>query len=136
VLTESSPSSPGDPYLAFALALSSRAGIHATTRLRAALGSPLTNALHDLEAAESSDRVIGLSRLTQACAPISSTHQPPSPSEAAALRVVATALAGAAAGPGSDASDVLRTVAATVTVIENRSKDDAKTGESIILALV
>jgi hypothetical protein len=136
--------SPGDPYLAFALALSSRAGIHENTRLRAALGSPLTTALRDLEAAEShrgngspdSDRVTGLSRLTHACAPISSTHQSPSPDEAAALRIVATALAGGTTVPGSAAPDVLRTVAATVTVIENRSRDESEVGESMILALV
>jgi NACHT domain-containing protein len=143
VLTQASPSSPGDPYLAFALALSSRAGIHETTQLRAALGSPLTSALRDLEAAESrrgngsaeSDRVLGLHRLTDACLPMSGTHQSPSPAEAAALRVVATALAGGA-GPGSDAPGILRTVAATVTVVENRSKGEAELGESIILALV
>jgi hypothetical protein len=135
---------PSDPYLAFALALSSRAGIHETTRLRAALGSPLTNALRDLEAAESrpgngsadSDRVTGLGHLRHACEPMSGTHQPPSPPEAAALRIVATALAGGTTAPGSDAPDVLRTVAATVTVVENRSKDESKTGESILLALV
>ncbi len=34
---------PGDPYQAFAVALASRAGIHETTRLRAALGTPLTD---------------------------------------------------------------------------------------------
>ena len=146
VLTQTSPSSVvrGDPYLAFALALSSRAGIHETTQLRAALGSPLTTALRDLEVAGSHngsgssgpDRVTALGRLTQACAPMSGAHQPPSPAEAAALRVVATALAGGATVPGSDAPGVLRTVAATVTVIENRGKGESKTGESIILALV
>jgi NACHT domain len=150
VLTETSASSPGarplpgDPYLAFALALSSRAGIHETTQLRAALGSPLTNALRDLEVAESrkgngspgSDRATGLSCLADACVPMCGTHQCPSPAEAAALRVVATALAYGAAVPGADAPDLLRTVAATVTVIENRSKGEFKSGESIILALV
>ena len=144
VLTETSLSSIGDPYLAFALALSSRAGIQESTRLRAALGSPLTNALRDLEVAgphrgngsPDSDRVAGLSRLTEACLPLSRTHQSPSAPEAAALRVVATALADGATVPGSDAPHVLRTVAATVTVIENRSKGESKTGESIVLALV
>ena len=150
VLAGTSSSSPGtrplpdDPYLAFALALSSRAGIHETTQLKAALGSPLTNALRDLEAAEphrgngspDSDRVTGLSRLAHACVPMCGTHRSPSPDEAAALRIVATALADGATAPGSDAPDVLRTVAATVTVIENRSKDGSKAGESIILALV
>ena len=59
-------------------------------------------------------------------------HVSPSPPEAAALRAVALALADATAGE----SDVLRTVAATVTLIENRSKGSSTTGESIILALV
>jgi hypothetical protein len=144
VLTGPSPSMPGNPYLAFALALSSRAGIHEATQLRAALGSPLTGALRALEAAEShrgngspeSDRVTGLGRLADACEPLSGPHQPPSPAEAAALRVVATALAAGTAGPGADAAGVLRTVAATVTVIEDRSKGESKPGESIILALV
>jgi hypothetical protein len=63
-------------------------------------------------------------------------HQSPSPPEAAALRAVALALADGASMPGSDAHSVLRTVAATVTLIENRSKGRSKTGESIILALV
>ena len=44
---------PGDPYLAFALALSSRAGIHETTRLTADLDRPLTDALRGLTAAQS-----------------------------------------------------------------------------------
>jgi hypothetical protein len=35
----------------------------------------------------------------------------------------------------TDAAAILRTVAATVTLIENRSKGEAKAGESIILAL-
>jgi hypothetical protein len=135
---------PSDPYLAFALALSSRAGIHETTQLRAALGSPLTDRLRDLAAAASPERVgspdwnqvTGLSRLKDACAPMCAAHQPPSPSEAAALRVVALALADGASVPGTDASGVLRAVAATVTAIENRSKGESKVGESIILALV
>jgi hypothetical protein len=135
---------PSDPYLAFALALSSRAGIHETTQLRAALGSPLTDRLRDLAAAASPDRaaspdwnqVTGLSRLKDTCAPMYAAHQPPSPSEAAALRVVALALADGAGVPGTDASDVLQAVAATVTAIEKRSKGESKAGESIILALV
>lgn len=78
--------------------------------------------------------------------PMYDTHQPPSPAEAAAIRVVALALADGAAVPESrivplplpgqlDAPDVLRAVAATVTLIENRRKGESKTGESIILAL-
>ena len=69
-----------------------------------------------------------------------STHRPPDPPEAAALRAVALDLAGGAteatATGGSDAAAVLRTVAATVTLIENRGKGESKAGESIILALV
>ena len=135
---------PADPYLAFALALSRRAGIHENTQLRAALGNPLTDVLRGLAAAESGkgggspdlNRATGLSHLTNACAPMCGTHQPPSPPEAAALRAVALALADGASVPGFDASSVLRTVAATVTLIEYRSNGGAKTGESIVLALV
>jgi NACHT domain len=150
VLAETSPSSlvarpmPGDPYLAFALVLSSRAGIHETMQLTAALGSPLTDALRDLEVAESRksdgspdwNRVTGFGRVRDACVPMCATHQSPSPHEAAAIRAVALALADGATVPGSDAPNILRTVAATVTLIENRSKGESKAGESIILALV
>jgi hypothetical protein len=144
VLAASSPSSasarplPSDPYLAFALALCSRAGISETTQLRADLGRPLTDALRELRAAgPPSDwsQATGLSRLTDACAPMSSTHRPPSPPEAAALRAVALALADGATGPGTDAPAVLRTVAATVTLVERRGKGEASAGESVILGL-
>jgi NACHT domain len=139
---------PGDPYLAFGLALSSRAGINETAPLTADLDHPLTDALRSLTAAPFSRNigspgwhlVTGLSRLTDACAPIVATHRPPDPPEAAALRAVALDLAESAAEGGttggSDTSRVLRTVAATVTLIENRSKGESKPGESIILALV
>jgi hypothetical protein len=75
---------------------------------------------------------------------VSSTHWPPAPPEAAALRAVTLALVDGtgtgSTGRGSTAQEtgaaaVLRTVAATVTLIENRSKGEAKAGESIILAL-
>ncbi len=57
-------------------------------------------------------RVTGFRRLAVACAPMCDSHQVP------------------------DAPSLLRTVAATVTLVENRSKGgEAKTGESIILAL-
>jgi hypothetical protein len=149
VLTETAPSSPGgrplpaDLYQAFARALLSRAGIHEATQLRAALAYPLTDALREVKVAESrtGDRspdgnwVTGFRRLADACVPMSGTHQSPSPPEAAALRVVALALAGSATVPGSDAPSILRTVAATVTLIENRRKGESQTGESIILAL-
>ena len=145
---------PGDLYLAFARTLSLQAGIRDTTQLRAALAYPLTDALRELEAAESGkddgapddNRVAGFRRLADACVPVYGTHQPPSPPEAAAIRAVALALADGTAAPGSrivplplphqlDAPDVLRTVAATVTLIENLSTGESETGESIILAL-
>jgi hypothetical protein len=138
---------PGDPHLAFALALSSRTGIHQTTQLTADLGSPLTDPLRALTAAQAMQstespgwrQVIGLDRLTEACGPMVSTHRPPDPPEAAALRAVALDLAGGATEGvptgGTDAPGVLRTVAATVTLVENRSKGESKAGESIILAL-
>ncbi len=78
---------------------------------------------------------MGLSRLTNACAPMCGAHQSPSPPEAAALRAVALALADGTIAEGSDAPNVLRAVAATVTLIENRSNGKSTAGESIILAL-
>ena len=149
VLAESTRSSPGVPpvpgdlYLAFARALSARAGIDQATQLTAALAYPLTDALRDVQAAEFRDEdrspdenwSLGFRRLADACAPVSDTHQCPSPPEAAALRAVALALAASATAPGSDAPGTLRTVAATVTLIEKRSKGESTTGESIILAL-
>ena len=113
-------------------------------QLTAALGSPLTDALRDLEVAESRksdgspdwNRVTGFGRVRDACVPMCATHQSPSPHEAAAIRAVALALADGAIVPGSYAPNILRTVAATVTLIENRSKGESKAGESIILALV
>jgi NACHT domain len=138
---------PGDPYQAFAFALASRAGIHETTRLRAALGTPLTDALRALAAAAESghdgrgsswNRVTGLGHLTDACAPMSATHQTPNPAQAAALRAVALALTDGVAAKGaggSDADGVLRTVAATVTLVEGRGNAQSPAGEAIILAV-
>ena len=138
---------PADPYQAFALALSSRAGIHETTQLTADLNRPLTDGLRGLTAASAAHiagspgwhQVTGIGRLTEASVPLSVTHRPPDPAEAAALRAVALDLAASVtespATGGSDAPDVLRAVAATVTLIENRSKGESKPGESIILAL-
>jgi hypothetical protein len=63
------------------------------------------------------------------------THKQPSPPDAAALRAVALALAERAA-PGDDAAGILRTVAATVTLVERRAKGESKSGEAIILALM
>jgi hypothetical protein len=135
---------PADPHEAFALALCSGAGIQDTMRLRAALGGPLGDAIRELAAAGPDsdwDRMTGLGRLTDGCAPLSSTHRSPGPAEAAALRAVALALAGGApvsggTAQGTDAAGVLRTVAATVTLIEKREKGEATAGESIVLALV
>ena len=135
--------SPGDPYLAFAYALSSRAGVYETTQLGAALGSPLTDALDGLAKAAPSMRdgcadwqlVMGLSRLANRCAPMSTAHVPPEPAEAAALRAVALALADGATVPGADAPGVLRTATATVTLVERRGRGESAAGESILLAL-
>jgi hypothetical protein len=149
VLAENPPSGqdsrprPGDIYLAFANALSSRAGIDETARVRAALDTPVSDVLRELEATESrtgdgvpdENRAAGFRRLADACAPMCDTHQAPSPPEAAAMRAVALALAASAGVPTPDIPDVLRTVAATVMLVENRSKGEATTGESVILAL-
>jgi hypothetical protein len=148
VLAAHSPTAAGpDPYQAFAVALASRAGIGQATRLEAALGAPLTDALRRLTAAEAErdargsnwSRATGLGHLTDACAPMSSTHQTPGPAQAAALRAVALALTNGAAEPGSGgasgADDVLRAVAATVTLVESRSKGQSPAGETIILAV-
>jgi len=145
---------PRDLYLAFARALSNGAGIRDTTTLRAALAHPITDALRDLEAAEArtddgppdENRVLGFRRLADACVPMYGAHQSPSPPYAAAIRAVALALADGAPVPESrivpapspqqlDAPDVLRTVAATVTLVENLSTGESESGESIILAL-
>ncbi|MGD0702918.1 MAG: NACHT domain-containing protein [Trebonia sp.] len=138
---------PGDPHLAFARALSSRAGIDDSTQLTAELGRPLTDGLRELAAAHTPQgagspswhQAIGLSRLADACAPMGLTHQPPDPPEAAALRAVALDLAdGATEGgtAGTGAPGALRSAAATVTLVESRGKGDSTVGESIILALV
>jgi hypothetical protein len=140
----SAQSLPADPHLAFALALSSHAGIAPATPLRAALGSPLTDQLRELTAAASRkddhgpdwNQATALGRLTDACAPICGAHTPPGPAQAAALRAVALALAGDADLPNADAAALLRTVAATVTVVENRSGGRSVPGESVILAVV
>ena len=72
---------------------------------------------------------------------MSAAHQTPSPAQAAALRAVALALAdgattGAAGAAGRlDADGVLRSVAATVTLVESRAKGQSPAGESIILAV-
>ena len=120
----------------------------------AALGGPLSEALRELTAAGPADdwsRATGLGRLTDACAPLSGTHRLPGAPEAAALRAVALALAGGATvrgdtvrgdtvrgatAQGTDAPGVLRSVAATVTLVENREKGEATAGEGIVLALV
>lgn len=144
----------GALYRAFADALASRAGIPETGQVKAALSYSLAEQIRDLEAAQSrrddgardTDLATALRRLADACAPLYGTHQPPSPAEAAALRTVALALAVGAAEPGAEpraaepgaesrAARVLRSVAATVTLVENRSKGESATGETIVLAL-
>jgi hypothetical protein len=135
------PAAGADPGQAFALALTSRAGVDEGAQLRAALGSPLSDVLEDLLASARAggapdwSQVTGLSRLTEAAAPVFARHRPPGPAEAAALRAVAVALASGPATGGTDPSGTLRTVAATVTLVEKRSKGESSTGEAIILAL-
>ena len=134
---------PADLYQSFALAFSSRAGINEATRLKAALDRPLSDALNDLLAAATArtdgspdwHQVTGLSRLTEAAAPVFAAHKPPRPAEAAALRAVALALTSGPAAGQAGAADILRTAAATVTLVEKRSKGESSTGEAIILAL-
>jgi hypothetical protein len=138
------PPRPADIHQAFAQALAARAGVSDTTALRAALGTPLTGPLRGLAAAaarksgrsEEWSLATVLDRLTDACTPLSTAHQPPGPAEAAALRAVSLALAEPGAVPGADAPGALRTVAATVTVTENRGRGVSPAGESILLALV
>jgi hypothetical protein len=155
-------SSSGDLYRAFADALSSRAGIPETAGVKAALHYSLTDALRELAAtgsladgagngARDENRLAALRRLADACAPVCDGHQPPDPADAAALRTVALTLAAgisadtagavarsadtARAIQAADAPDVLRAVAATVTLVENRSKGEPAPGETVVLAL-
>ena len=138
-----SPAAPADPCQAFAFGLASRARIDETTLLKAALGSPLSDVLRELTATASArtdgsagwDQATGLARLSDVTAPVFTAHQPPAAAEAAALRAVALALANGPAIGGTDPSGILRTVAATVTLIEQRSKGEAAAGETIVLAL-
>jgi hypothetical protein len=138
------PQLPGDASQAFAQALAARAGVGDTSPLRAALGGPLTGPLRGLasgaatkngRSADWTDAAV-LARLTDAGAPLWSAHQSPPAAEAAALRSVSLALAGASVAPGADAPGLLRTVAATVTLVENRTAGQAPAGEAIVLALV
>jgi hypothetical protein len=134
----------GDPYQAFSHALSAGAGIDEGTRLRAALGRPVTDRLRSLASGVASKNTRSsdwnaatvLGRLTDVSEPMATVHQPPSPADAAALRAVAVGLADGAQALGPDAVDALRTLAATVTLVEKRAEGEAKAGESIILALV
>jgi hypothetical protein len=133
-----------DPCQAFALGLSSRARADETTQLKATLGSSLSDVLNELTAAASArtdgspdwSQVTGLGQLTNATAPMFTVHQPPTATEAAALRAVALALANGPVIAGTDLPGILRTVAATVTLVEKRSKGESTAGEAIILALV
>jgi len=134
---------PADPGQAFADGLASRARMDETTQVKAALGSSLSDVLSELAASASVrtdgsadwNQVTGLGRLTDASAPIFTVHQPPTAAEAAALRAVALALANGPAIGRTDPSGILRTVAATVTLVEKRSKGEATAGEAIVLAL-
>jgi hypothetical protein len=136
-----SPAAASDLYPAFAAALGSAAGVSDTAPQRAELGEPLAARLRELSvaAARESDRNPGwgtaaaLGCLADACTPLSIDHEVPGPAEAGALRAVSLALASVSA---ADGADVLRSVAATVTVAERRSKDAATAGEAVILALV
>ena len=134
---------PADPGQAFALGLASRARIDETSQLKADLGGPLSDALSELTATAAAktdgsadwNQVTGLGRLTDAVTPMLTVHQPPTVAEAAALRAVALALANGPDVDGADLAGILRTVAATVTLAEQRSKGEATVGETIILAL-
>ena len=135
---------PGDIHRAFAQALTARAGVGDTSSLRAALGNPLTGPLRSLTTAATTkdgrsadwDDAAVLSRLTDATVPLWTAHQPPGAAEAAALRAVSLSLADASTAPAADAPGLLRTVAATVTLMESRARGEAPAGEAIILALV
>jgi hypothetical protein len=136
---------PADAGQAFALGLASRARIDEASQLKADLGRPLSDMLRELTeaaAATGTDRaadwnqVTGLGRLTEAVTPLFTVHQPPTAPEAAALRAVALDLANGPAIDGADLPGILRTVAATVTLAEQRSKGETAAGEAIILALV
>jgi len=116
------------PRQAFALALTSRAGIGDATPLRASLSGQLITA----SAGSGWSRDTGLRHLTDALAPLTRTHQCPRPDQAAALRAVALALTDDA--PAAEAT-ALRAVAATVTLVESRAKGKAPAGEAIILAV-
>ena len=132
-----------DTYQAFARLLASRAGIDEATQLKAALASPLGDVLNELLAAAPAradgspdwHQVTGLSRLSEAAAPVLAVHRPPRPAETAALRAVSLDLASCATAD-TRATGALRTVAATVTLVERRVKGEASAGEAIILALV
>jgi hypothetical protein len=94
-------------------------------------------------------RAAGLARLAEACGPVRASRRPPAPADAAAIRAVALALAtgtsavgepGGADGTSGAAGagvtpGLLRTVAATVTLVEQRGNGTASTGEAVILAL-
>ena len=145
---------PGDIHEAFGRALAARAGVSDTSPLRAALGHPLTASLRGLASAASrkngrssdwNDAAV-LGRLTDATEPLWTAHQPPGAAEAAAVRAVCLALADASTVlaktvpastvPANTVPGLLRTVAATVTLVESRARGDSPAGEAIILALV
>ncbi|MGD0609359.1 MAG: hypothetical protein ABSA53_37995 [Streptosporangiaceae bacterium] len=128
---------------AFADELTSSAGIEETTQIRASLDGSLIEALRSICSAESPENHVGpgwdpaaASCLADTSPPFLKGHHPPDARDAAGIRAVALALASDSAGGDDDiAVNVLREVAATVTLLQHREQGKAKIGESIILAL-
>jgi hypothetical protein len=144
---------PHDVYAGFAAALASCAGIDETTRVIAELDGSLAGNLRSLTSATSEIDTSSawrwaeaLLRLADSCAPMLDSHQCPDQSKAAAIRSVTLALADELTKrghPGSAVSYdvdprlvVLRAVAATVTLMEQRRRGEAEIGEAIILAVL
>jgi hypothetical protein len=137
-------SSPREIHQAFAIELVSRAVTGATAEIKASMDGSLAEALRDVAASVRPDPhsdkewslAAAVSCLADACGTVLSMHQYPSPSEAAAIRALALALASDSLVAGDNqALGVFQAVAATVTLIQNRAQGSAKIGESIILAL-
>ena len=72
-------------------------------------------------------------QLADAVARLISGHQHPDPREAARIRTAALTLAADSTGKDDSAADVFRTVATTVTLLQ---QGVAPIGESIVLALI
>jgi energy-coupling factor transporter ATP-binding protein EcfA2 len=127
----------------FAAELLSRAGVSPTAHLRTSLNGSLVRALRDVRPRSSPnehtgpgwDQAVAAAQLAAAIAPLLSRHQHPDAQEAARIRTAALALAADSAGKDDSAADVFRTVAATVTLLQQRKQGIAPIGESIVLAL-